>query len=190
VVGHDPDVKPYPYDPAKAKALLAEAGYPDGFPLQLEVMVDRSPADRAIFESVAQDLNKIGVSVTLKTITFGSWMEAYQSGGWEKDTSGFILSFNAGPYNDVARPMEIYSCLRPNGFFCDKALTAKLVASNEEMDANKRLAQLSELARLYHDAAPAIYLTELFDFFALSRKVEGFSIANRVPVYDKISVKR
>ena len=190
VTGYNPDVRPYPYDPAKAKALLAEAGYPDGFALHAEVMVDRSPGDRAMFESVVAALAKVGVTLELRTITFGAWMDAYQSGNWGADTDAFLLSFNAGPYNDVARPLEIYSCLRPNGFTCDKALTAKIVAANEEMDANRRLTQLGDLARLFHDTAPALYLTELFDLFGLNRKVEGFAISNRVPVYEAISLRK
>jgi len=190
VVGYNPDVKPYPYDPAKAKALLAEAGYPNGFPMHFEVMVDRTPGDRGVFESLASQLGKVGVQTTLRIVTFGSWMESYLGGTWDKETDGFVLSFNAAPYNDVSRPMEIYSCLRPNGFFCDKALTAKLVASNEETNVDKRLAQLNELAKLFHDAAPAIYLGEQFDAFGVTKKIEGFVIANRAPVYENVTVKK
>jgi peptide/nickel transport system substrate-binding protein len=190
VTGHNPDVRPYPFDLAKAKALMAEAGYGDGFPMRIDVMVDRSPADRAIFQSVAAALGKIGIAVELRTVTVGAWMDAYLSGAWDKETDAFILSFNAAPYNDVARPLEIYSCLRPNGFTCDRALTAKIVAANEEMEPAKRLNRLGELAQLFHDAAPALYLTELFDIFALSRKVEGFALANRVPVYETIAIRK
>jgi peptide/nickel transport system substrate-binding protein len=189
VTGYNPDVAPYPYDPAKAKALLVEAGYPDGFPLRFEVIVDRFPADRAIYETVAKSLAGIGVQVELRPVTPAAWMESYISGGWDRDTDGFLLTMNSGPYNDVARPLEIYSCLRPNGFTCDKEVTAKLIASDAEMDPDKRLAALNELARLYHDAAPAIYLNEQFDLYGISRKVEGFSLANRAPVYEKITVK-
>ena len=190
VNGYNPDVAAYPYDPAKAKALLAEAGYGDGFPMRFDVMVDRFPADRAIYQTVVQSLAKIGVQLELHTVTVAAWLEDYNTGGWDKETDGFLLSTNSAPYNDVARPMEIYSCLRPSAFFCDKALTDKLVAANEQMDADKRAAQLNELAKLYHDAAPMIYLNDQFDLFGVSQRLEGFALINRVPAYDKISIKK
>ena len=190
VNGYNPDVAAFPYDPAKAKALLDEAGYGSGFPLRFDVMVDRFPADRGIYQTVQQSLAKIGVQMELHTITVAAWLEAYNTGGWDKDTDGFLLSTNSAPYNDVARPLEIYSCLRPKAFFCDKGLTQKLVAANEQIDADKRLAQLNELAKLYHDAAPMIYLNEQFDLFGVSRKLEGFALINRTPAYDKISVRK
>ena len=126
--------------------------------MRFEVMVDRfKPADRAIYrDGIAQSLAKIGVQVELKivTVTLAGWMEVLHVGKLgSSDVDGFLLSFNAASYNDVARPLEIYSCLRPNGFMCDTTLTDKLVASNEEMDPNKRIADLNELAQLYHDAA-------------------------------------
>src|SRR5262249_13042750 len=135
-------------------------------------------------------LAKIGVQLELRTETVAAWMENYNTGGWDKDTDGFLLSTNGAPYNDVARPLEIYSCLRPKPFFCDKALTAKLVASNEQIDPDNRIAQLGELMKLYHDAAPMIYLNDQFDLFGVSRKLEGFALINRTPAYDRIAIRK
>ncbi len=190
VTGYNPDVAAYPYDPAKAKALLAEAGYPNGFAMRFEVMVDRFPSDRAIYQTVVQSLAKIGVQLELKIVTVAAWLQNYNTGGWDKETDGFLLSTNSAPYNDVARPMEIYSCLRPGAFTCDKAMTEKLVVANEQMDVDKRMAELNELAKLYHDAAPMIYLNDQVDLFGVSPKLEGFALVNRVPAYDKITVRK
>ena len=70
VWGYNPDVKPYPYDPAKAKALLAQAGVPDGFSIDLWHMpVSRPyyPSPKPICEAIAADLAKVGIKANLKT---------------------------------------------------------------------------------------------------------------------------
>jgi peptide/nickel transport system substrate-binding protein len=188
--GYDADLPAYPHDPAKAKALLAEAGYARGFPLTFEVMVDRTPGDAAVFQTAAEALGKIGVKVRLRNLTFASWFTKYLSGTWDADTDGFTLSWNAAPYNDVARPMEIYSCLKPNPFFCDPALTRRLEDAGAEMDLVKREALLKALARDYRDAAPALFLYDVFDLFGVAQGVAGVEIVNRVPVYHKISKEK
>jgi peptide/nickel transport system substrate-binding protein len=66
-VGYTPDLKPDPYDPAKAKALLAEAGYPQGFQLTLAGPNDRYVNDKTIVETVAQMWSRIGVKTAVDT---------------------------------------------------------------------------------------------------------------------------
>ena len=54
-----------PHDPAKARELLAEAGYPDGFAVTMDCPNDRYVNDERICQAVASMLAKIGVKVTL-----------------------------------------------------------------------------------------------------------------------------
>ncbi len=63
--GHDPNYKGYAYDPQKAKALLAEAGYPDGFTTQL--FANNTDPNPRIVQSIQQDLAAIGITAELKT---------------------------------------------------------------------------------------------------------------------------
>jgi len=64
--GYDPDYVGYDYNPEKAKQLLAEAGYPDGFETSIEcIAVDPQPK---LCESFQQDLDKIGIKLTINTL--------------------------------------------------------------------------------------------------------------------------
>ncbi len=190
VMGHDPTIAPYLFDLTKAKALMKEAGYEKGFAMKIDVIVDRTPGDAAIYQTVADMLSKIGIKVELRTLPFPTWLTKYLTGTWDKDTDGFSQSWNAGSYYDVARPMEIFSCRRPFPFFCDPALTARLEAANEEMNLVKREALLKDLSRGYHDAAPALYLLDLKDFFAVRPGIDNVEIVNRVPAYHKITISK
>lgn len=64
-VGYDPSIKRLEYDPVKAKKLLADAGYPDGFEITIAGPNDRYINDEKICEAVAKYLAKVGLKVTL-----------------------------------------------------------------------------------------------------------------------------
>jgi peptide/nickel transport system substrate-binding protein len=61
VDGTSPNLQPTPYDAARARALLAEAGYPQGFRLTLHATTDRYPKDAQVAQAVAQMWTRIGL---------------------------------------------------------------------------------------------------------------------------------
>jgi peptide/nickel transport system substrate-binding protein len=74
-LGYDPDVKNYPYDPKKAKELLAEAGYPKGFDLTLYWQVTGSaPMSREVVEAIASYLEAVGIRTKLVGDEFSASM--------------------------------------------------------------------------------------------------------------------
>ena len=82
VLGHRDDAGMAKYDPAKAKQLLAEAGYPDGKgmpPLEMTFREQR-PDIRVVAEDVAAQLNdNLGIKVTLKTMEWRSYLEKHNA---------------------------------------------------------------------------------------------------------------
>lgn len=68
VFGHNPDLALSPYDPVRARELLAEAGYPDGFELAINAPNDRYRNDAEVAQAVAQNLAQVGIKVTLETL--------------------------------------------------------------------------------------------------------------------------
>lgn len=66
--GTSKTLKPDPFDAARAKALLAEAGWGDGFRLTLHATVDRYPGDTAIAQAIAASWTRIGLAVDVETM--------------------------------------------------------------------------------------------------------------------------
>ncbi|MCF7935962.1 MAG: ABC transporter substrate-binding protein [Synergistales bacterium] len=76
--GYNRDIEDYGYDPEKARKLLAEAGYPDGFETELWYMpVPRQymPDGKLVAQAIQQDLAEVGVDVELVTYDWGTYLE-------------------------------------------------------------------------------------------------------------------
>ena len=185
--GHNPALGPYPYDPDRARQLLAEAGYPNGFDFVIDVVIDAAPGDADIYQAVAQYLNEVGIRTRLRVQLFSGWLKDYNNGSWTGDA--FSLAWNSAPYNDVQRPMEYYSCARPKPFFCDASMSEQLAVAAAEFDQKKRELLLQELSAQYREAAPAIFLIEQIMTWGVHPRVQNLSIASRVYEYERITFR-
>lgn len=186
--GYNPAVAPYPYSPALARRLLAQAGYAKGFPLTIEIQINAFPADSLIYQTVAHDLRQIGVIATLRPITFADYLRKLATNGWAGDAFG--ASWNGAPYNDVTRALESFSCKRPNAFFCDPALAEELTQASAIGDDARREAALERLARRYQQAAPSLFLVEQVDLYAYRPGLRSVRLVNRIPAYEAIQIGR
>ena len=182
--GHNVNVPAYPYDPARARELLEEAGYADGLELLIEAVDGGIPGANQIFQVVVQDLRRVGVRARLQLRPFSAWVRDYLGGTTRADIFG--LPWNAAPYNDVMRPIEYYSCAQRRAFFCEPSIMPAIHQAARELDPEARLVLLKELAVKIHDLAPSLFLVEQITLFATNAAVTQLEIANRVPVYETL----
>src|SRR5262249_55155852 len=95
IQGWEESFKRLPYDPNKAKQLLAAAGYPNGFEVQLDCPNDRYVNDEAICQATVGMLQRIGVKVNLvtksNTVLFGEYQKM--------ETSFYMLGWAPGSYD-------------------------------------------------------------------------------------------
>jgi peptide/nickel transport system substrate-binding protein len=186
VFGYNRSLPPYPYDVAKAKALLAAAGYPNGFTLSADITVGSFPADADIYQAVQHDLRKIGVTLLLRQIPFSEWLALYSTDTWKGETFG--LSWNSNTL-DARRALGLFSCSGPGKFFCNPDMTPVLAAVDASLDENVRQGLLFRAAEINYYNPPALYLVGQIDINAAGSNVKGFSSVNRFFTYDKMTVR-
>ncbi len=131
--GVSPNLQAEPYDPEGAKALLTEAGYPDGFKMVAHGPNDRYTNDARILEAIAQMLTRVGIETSIDTMTNSVFFSRASSGDNGQPEFSFILVGWGAGSGEASSPLR--SLLAT--FDPDKGMGASNRGrySNPEMDA-------------------------------------------------------
>ncbi len=171
-LGYNSDLEPYPYDPDKARALLAEAGYTDGIDLTFEVVPGGGANIDTIYNQVAADLAGVGVNVKLISITAPQLVRQIYNAGWKGDA--FSMTMDAMPTFDALRPFRIHSCLWVKPWHCNEADTPLIREALSETNLERRAEMTRELLKRYHDDPPALYIAQMVGFTGLAPNVRNY----------------
>jgi peptide/nickel transport system substrate-binding protein len=158
MTGCDASIPPFPYDPNKARALLREAGYPNGFDFSISGTSGTYPGDRDIVLAVADQLNRVGVRTKVDVTEIGVQLKAVLArqlpeNGWFTRFTDFFGISSIIPLRAFYSPGE-WSQWRPGSDPFNRLVEAAQAAPNEA-----KLAQISkQLQLMYKDQAPAITL--------------------------------
>jgi peptide/nickel transport system substrate-binding protein len=188
VFGYNPDLKPYLYDPDKARHLLSEAGFENGIKLKAIVRSDPSvPESTLINQVVAQNLSNVGIDVVLKAVPGTRWITMYFSGDWD-GADLLETSFNNTIHGDVIRSIETASCMKTGAFFCDNEMLELIEDSNREFDNKIRKQKLQNLISKLHYNPPALYLFPYFDTLAFNSRLKALPMTGQKVNLELITV--
>lgn len=165
------------YDPEEAKALLAEAGYPDGFAMELSADSSASAPVMLVLQIMQQNLEAVGIQAEIKSYDEASWLDLRKSGEmpsfvatWTadyNDPDNFIYTFFGGADKTKIRSLN----------YPDADVMKRVVEARAIVDDAERLAEYAALEKqiVREDAAwvPLFSRTHLF--------VLGENVAHYVP---------
>ncbi len=160
-LGHDPALTPR-YDLEKAKALMAEAGYADGFSITMMAPNNRYVNDDKIAQAVASMLSKINITVDLQTMPKAQYWPKFDERaadmmmiGWHSDTED---SANFHQFLSHCPNADTGDGQYNSGAYCNAKADALMASANAETDAAKRAAMLQEIEGILYEEAAFIPL--------------------------------
>jgi peptide/nickel transport system substrate-binding protein len=180
MLGYNDEIEDYPYDPERAKELLAEAGYPDGFEVTLYVM----PVSRAymfdppkIGEAIQSYLGNIGIEVNFYQVDWGTYIQEVQAGNHQMCLLG--ITGDTGDTNDF-----MSYCYAPNSaaiglasnqaFYLNEELQDLIDNALQTYDEDERADNYKKAQELIHEDAPWVYLAHSNQNLVFSKNVHDF----------------
>ena len=176
---YDDAVQDFPFDPARAKALLAEAGYADGVDIDLWAMpVQRpyNPDARRIAELMQSDLAKVGIRARVVSYEWGEYRKRAQAGegmavqmGWTGDNGDPDNFFTVNASCAAARPGG-------NNIpkWCDKAFDAAIIKAQALSDRAERTKLYEQAQAIMHEEAPFFLIAHSVVFLPMRKAVTGY----------------
>jgi peptide/nickel transport system substrate-binding protein len=185
--GFDPKLAPIKHDVARAKQLLADAGYPNGVDLVLNSPQGRYVRDKEVAEAVAGQLTKAGIRTGVKTFEFVNYLNnmvyVHRAGpiwliGWGTPTIDAETV-----YIPLFRAPTIFANWHHEEFngLVDEAQTI--------MDDKKRRERYHEINRLWLEELPAVPLYQQVDLYGVSKRVAWRARSDEVIQAFHISLK-
>lgn len=185
VFGYDSTITGYPYDPAKAKQLLAQAGYPNGFKTVLEFQNTGTEVQSTLL-AVQANLKAIGIDAELSPVDGPTLIDKI----YKRKPPAAMVAANSSPaplYDGDGQFTFFASDNRFAKRFSSPAYDAKYTAQLQELDPTRREAILKELGRLTLEDPPLISLVGNTVLTVWNKSVSVQSIgADNVPFFDTV----
>jgi peptide/nickel transport system substrate-binding protein len=168
--GYNPNVKAYPYDPEKAKALIAEAGYA-GEEIEFIGEAGRWLKDKELIEAVAQQLREVGFNIKVNIVEWSQWLDLLFAGADKAPTIQF--SANSNELLDADRTLSaLFESTGSQTAYNNPQFDALVQAARTEIDLTKRADQYHQAIQIAYDDAVVGFLLNLKDVYGTTNRVE------------------
>jgi peptide/nickel transport system substrate-binding protein/oligopeptide transport system substrate-binding protein len=173
LAGYDSTRKPYPYDPAKARALLAAAGHPNG--IDIELWTSSTPLYLRIAETMQAYLNAVGIRTKIVQREAAAARAAARKGQTDLILKDWYADYPDA--EDFLYPL-LHTDNRGAGgnisFYSNPAFDSVVTASRRELDDTKRNALYQRADSIAFADAPMLFLYFYDELYAVQPWIKGF----------------
>ncbi len=167
--GYEPSIQPYPYDPEKAKKLLAEAGYAQGFDFVLLSPNGRYLNDKEVAEAVVGDLRKVGINASIKVQEWGTHIGMLYA---FKGNPAHILGWGGATFDADGTFFPLMRTNQVLSHFSNASLDSLIDQARSVMSQEKRQKIYSEACKIFQEEVPWAFVYQQVDIYGVSERVE------------------
>ena len=163
------------YDAEEAKKLLSDAGYPDGFDMEIAMDSSFEEAEKRALQIIAQNLQDAGINAQIKSYDHASYLDLRKSGNLTAYLAKWILDYN-DPDNVIYTffGSEDNTAVR-SIFYPDKEIIGRVAAARAIVDQDERMKEYAALEKkLVQDDAVWVPLYSLKHLFVKGDRVAEF----------------
>jgi len=195
VMGYNPDLDPYPYDVEKAKTLLDEAGYGDGFSFELATFKNPrtyNPSPLQAAQTVKSNLAQVGITVDINQQPFNPFLDYTAAGKHDACFLGWMTD-NADPDNFYYALMHpgIDASEVPEGQdwvdnykgglhvsgWANREFMNLVSDAQTTYDDDARVSNYQQAGAIAHEEAPWVFMDHAQELRGVHNRVDGFKLA-------------
>lgn len=179
----NPNLSPYPYDPNKARKLLADAGFADhdgdgiierhGKPLAFEIITNQNKEREKSAVLIQRRLKEVGIDVKIRAIEWASFISRFiKTGDFDVVLLGWGLGLDPDQYNIWHSSQQAPGQFNFIGYN-NKTVDQLLEAGRLELDPNKRMEIYHAFAKELLQDSPIVYLSAGYGLSAMHKRIQG-----------------
>lgn len=159
----------YNYDPERAKELLAEAGYPDGFSMKIEAPTGRYTMDAEISQAIVAMLSQVGITVDLQLLESSAYSNVFSAHSAE---DGFMTCFGLG-FFDASYGMIGYFGVNTSGEsnWNDQEYIDMYYEAEFNMNEEERTQLFQEMQQMVADEVPYAIICQIDNSYGVKDSI-------------------
>ena len=169
--GHNPNLKAFPYDPAKAKQLLADAGYPNGIDLQFAASSGRYLKDKETAEAIVSEMGTAGIRAKLTLQEAGAFFSKARSGNC---CDMFMIGWFSSPQFDADKVLPWFAATSPYSYYRNPDYDKLLNDAKATTDQAKRQILYNQATQIMYDQAAGVFLFEEDVIYAVGKNLKNW----------------
>lgn len=167
--GYNPDLEPYGYDPQRAKELLAEAGYPNGFDGVLYTPVGRYPKDKEVAEVIAGQLQQIGIRLNVTPLEWGRMIAMYNA---HQLTEPFLMGYGTPMWDSGAGFLSRMHSDSYSSYYNNAEVDELIELGLATVDRETRESIYHRINELIYEDPSHIFLYQQVDLYGVNARVQ------------------
>lgn len=175
VFGYNPDAKRYEQNIEKARELMAEAGYADGF--KTTIWTNDNPVRVQIAEVMQAQLRQIGIDMAIEVVEWGAFLDGTSRGAHEMFMMGWVTVTGDADYGLYA----LFNSATHGGagnrsFYTNPKVDEMLNAARTSTNQEERRAIYGELQEIIQEELPIVSIYVKYDNAGRQNHVKGFNL--------------